>query len=153
MKRNRLLLMLLACVLLLGACGAPAVKTPALSLQETVEKALNGRAGLVAFDLMDLVDITGMDETQIAECVYLTSADGLSAEEVIALRCTDKKHTPQVKQLLEGYLAQRLRETQNYLPDVYAVLKDAKVQVKNSTVLLATGAQADAWEKAILAGE
>ena len=51
------------------------------------------------------------------------------------------------------YLNQRLRETQNYLPDIYAVLENAKVQIKGNTVLLVTGEQANVWANAILAGE
>lgn len=153
MKKIAKVLLPLLIAVLLSACSAPADKAPALSLSENVEKALNGHEGLVACDLTDLADLTGLDETMIQECVYLTSSDGLATEEVIALRCTDKKHTEHVKNVLNLYLEQRMQETQNYLPDVYTLLKNTKVQEKGSTVLLVIGQQANTWQNAILAGE
>lgn len=155
-NRKIISILLLIIILFLNGCTVNdrnIANDHSIPLKEKVEKALGGNAGLVFCDLADLVDLIGLDETTIAECVYLTSADGLSAEEVIALRCTDEKHTSAVKEALEVYLNQRLRETQNYLPDIYAVLKNAKVQIKGNTVLLVTGEQANVWANAILAGE
>lgn len=151
-RKNRLCLLLATLLLLLNACAAPAA-APSRPLPERVEDALDGYEGLAAVPLSDLAEVTGLDEAMIAEGVYLVSADGLSPEEVVALRCTDEAHTPAVKERLEMYLGQRLRETQHYLPDVYALLAQAQVLTKGKLVLLVTGSRAEEWAETILAGE
>lgn len=157
MKRSTLFCCLLAGVLLLlNGCAAP-LRVPAASsacpLTERVEEALGGYEGMTLVDIFDLAELTGLDETMVEEGVYLVSADGLSPEEVVALRCTDEKLLPAVKDRLEVYLGQRLRETQHYLPDVYTLLTEAEIRTKGRLVLLVTGRWADAWAETILAGE
>ncbi len=155
LRKSGLVLLVAIVPLLLGACAAPAAQpdSAARPLQETVGEALEGYTGLVPVELSDLAGLTGLDETMIGDWVYLVSADGLSAEEVIALRCVDESRVPAVKERLEIYLEQRLRETRNYLPDAYACLQQAAVQTEGRLVLLVTGSRAEAWAETILAGE
>ena len=58
------------------------------------------------------------------EFVYL-QGDGLDGREILALRAADAAAAAHLKEQLDGYLEQRRRETQNYLPEVYQLLSKA----------------------------
>ena len=156
-KKKLLLIAVLAlCVCLAAGCGAkPSAQgtdKARLSLREAVEKAAADAAGLTGLTADDLSDVLGIEPEEYTEFVYL-QGDGLDGREILALRAADAAAAAHLKEQLDGYLEQRRRETQNYLPEVYQLLSKASVAVKGTTVALFVGADAARETDALLAGE
>ena len=150
MKKTWLILALCALALLLCGCGETGGKKP---LKDAVKAAVTGADELVAASQEDLADLMGIEAEEYDEFVYLTSADGLSAREVVALRAKDEDAKWDVFEKLNVYLSRRRRETRDYLPDQYEILIRSRVEYSGNTVALIVGDNAQEEMRKLLAGE
>lgn len=156
MKKVLLLLCLLLIAFALTACGgekAPeASSTLSMPLNELVSGKIADAEKLMDMPLTDLEDYLGIDPSLYTDAVYLLEGD-LTGREVLVVRAVDQDAAKTVAACLENYREQRLHETQNYLPDVYTMLKDTAVQQKNNTVALIMLENGPKLSTALLAGE
>ena len=153
MKKKRILLLGLALLLLVLSGCKGAEKKEALPLREAVENALRDRDGLVAYTAEDLTDLTGIMPEDYTEALFLVGSDSLSGREIIAVRAVDAAALKRVVAAMENYLEQRREETRNYLPEVYQLQTQAKVEYKNLTAVLIVGGSAADETGSFLAGE
>ena len=152
MKKIALLMLALLMALSLTACGqSPKASTADTPLNVLVDNVI-AKDGLFHMPKTDLEDVIGIDPADFKEAVFLQD-DGMGGREVLALRAADKNAAARVAAQLEKYLAQRQKETRNYLPDAYKLLESASVQTKNLTVVLISGENAADWTTKLLAGE
>ena len=153
MKKIALLMLALLMALSLTACGQSpkAASTADTPLNVLVDNVI-AKDGLFHMPKTDLEDVIGIDPADFKEAVFLQD-DGMGGREVLALRAADKNAAARVAAQLENYLAQRQKETRNYLPDAYKLLESASVQTKNLTVVLISGENAADWTTKLLAGE
>ena len=153
MKKIALLMLALLMALSLTACGQSpkAASTTDTPLNVLVDNVI-AKDGLFHMPKTDLEDVIGIDPADFKEAVFLQD-DGMGGREVLALRAADKNAAARVAAQLENYLAQRQKETRNYLPDAYKLLESARVQTKNLTVVLISGENAADWTTKLLAGE
>ena len=153
MKKIALLMLALMMALSLTACGQSpkAASTADTPLNVLVDNVI-AKDGLFHMPKTDLEDVIGIDPADFKEAVFLQD-DGMGGREVLALRAADKNAAARVAAQLEKYLAQRQKETRNYLPDAYKLLESARVQTKNLTVVLISGENAANWTTKLLAGE
>ena len=143
--------------LALSACGAPGDNGPAAdtakkSLKEKAQAAVEDIADLTQMPFEDLQDMTGIEETMAAECLYL-QGDPLSGREIVAVRAVAAKAAEQVQGLLGDYLEARRRESRNYSPDAYRLQEAASVERRGTAVVLCVGQNARAETAALLDGE
>lgn len=156
MKKTVLALLALLMLCMLTGCGSKdAPKTASTldkPLKELVTLHVPGAADMMEMPLTDLEDYMGIEPAQYTDVVYLQEGT-LSGGEVLVLRAVNAEEAESIKACLEGYLAQRCKETQNYLPEAYKLLKECSVQRRNNTVaLIVTEKPADVTAL-VLAGE
>lgn len=157
---NRLIALILMCVLLCtvtAACAeeaAPAGEAvQALSLEELAAIILPDFEDLVPWYEEDLLDIMGIEEDDYTDFVYLTDDSGMEGREVIVLYCSSPEAAEKVLASVTAYLARRVKETQNYLPDAWELLDKAVLAQDGATVLMISGPDAAAEAEAFLAAE
>ena len=157
MKRKcEILVFLLLLSALLTGCqsnGQQQSKAAALPLREAVEQALIDKEEFVAYTADDLSDIMGIMPEDYTEAVFLVSKDSLSGREIIAVRAKDADAQKAAAEALNRYLKQRMEETRNYLPEVYKLQNDTRVESKGLTAVLIVGPHGTEETKAFLAGE
>ena len=155
MKRFALLMLSLLLLFSLTACGQSAPKAASTlekPLKELVDAASAGMTGLVSMPKTDLEDVIGIDPADYTEAVYRQD-DQMGGQEIVVLRAADKDAAQRIAKQLETYLAQRQKETRNYLPEAYKLLENAKIEVKNQTVALISAEKASDIMARLLAGE
>ena len=154
MNKRAFLPLLLCLILLLSGCGAgdqPAA--PAPSLQEKLAAALPDWEELIPYPTNELYDLMDLDPQDYTECVCRISDDIVIPREAIAVRAKDQAAADRIAAALEGYLARRIRETRDYLPEAYLLLNTALVSRQGLTVVLIVGANAAQETRAALARE
>lgn len=155
MKRFALLLLALMLLFTLSACGQSAPKAASTldkPLKEVVDAACAEMTGLAPMPKTDLEDLIGIDPADHTEAVYRQD-ENMGGQEIVVLRAVSKDAAQRIAKQLEGYLAQRQKETRNYLPEAYKLLENAKVEVKNNTVALISAEKAADITARLLAGE
>ena len=136
MKKRFCLLLLLPALLVMAGCQpAPAIE-PELSLADAAQRLLPAGDAFVSYTQEDLCDLTGISPDDYTEAVFLRDSDTLSGREVIMVRTKDAEAFGSVKDALERYLSQRLKETRDYLPNAYHLLSEARIQEAGLTVSL-----------------
>lgn len=154
MKKVLLLCCCLALAFTFAGCGKKEAvsSTKDVALAELAARHLPGAEAMMAMPLTDLEDYLGMESDWYTEAVYLQEGT-LGGDEALVLRAKDDESAKAIAACLESYLAQRLKETQNYLPEAYKVLKETGVQRKNNTLALIVTENAADVTAALLAGE
>lgn len=155
MKRFALLMMALALLFTLCACGQlqpKAASTLDKPLKEVVDAACAEMTGLVTMPKTDLEDLIGIDPADHIEAVYRQD-ENMGGQEIVVLRSSGKDAAQRIAKQLESYLEQRQKETRNYLPEAYKLLENAKVEIKNNTVALISAEKAAEITARLLAGE
>lgn len=152
------MMLLLCCAALLCACAGCGEKeavvpsTANVSLQELVARHIPDVDQMMPMPLTDLEDYLGIEAAWYTEALYLQE-NTLGGNEVLMLRAKDTESGNKIENCLKGYLEQRMKETQNYLPEAYKVLKETGVQRNNNTLTLIVTQNAKSISNALLAGE
>ena len=132
MKRTICLLLILAALLALGACGKKAAwrtDVPVTTLAEAVEKHLDG-GSLAAMQESYLKGIMKMDPAIFSEWLVKINAYGANIDEYGVFKAPDEAGVAAVKQAAEDYLKLR-RDTwmEEYMPEEKPKLTQAEVKV------------------------
>ena len=152
MKKGWIIGILLLLALTLSACAPKEEQKEKKALADTVTAVVKDAKDLVAWSEDDLADLLGILPEDYTEQVYL-QGESLSGREIIVIRAKDQEAAGRIADTLNNYLDQRKQETQNYLPDAYKLLSNAKVETKNLTVALVVGESGPAESQAILKNE
>lgn len=156
MKKIMLIALSVLMVCTLTGCGgqkeAAVDSTADVALKELVARHITKAGVMIEMPETDLEDYIGIEPSMYKEAVYLQEGT-LDGDEVLVIRAVDSKAADSVVSCMENYLAQRLKETQNYLPEAYKVLKATGVQRKHNTVALIVMEKATDVTAALLAGE
>ena len=135
----------LICLLLLSSLmvsAAPAESAEAVGLRERLLAVAADAEDLVSLYEEDLSELMGIEPEDYEDFAYLASRDALSGREMIAVLAVDDEAADRVEEQLQFYLDGRRTETQNYLPDAYALLCAAEVIRQDRLVLLVIGENA-----------
>ena len=140
MKRIICILLCLAALLCLGACGKKAAwrdDVPLDKLAETVEKHLDG-GSLAAMQESYLKGAMKMDPSIFAEWLVKINAYGANIDEYGIFKAPDEQGVAKVKQAAEDYLKLR-RDTwmEEYMPEEKPKLTQAQVKVCGLYVIYA----------------
>lgn len=132
MKRSICILLCLAALLCLGACGKKAAwrtDVPLSTLAEVVEKHLDG-GSLAAMQESYLKGIMKVDPSLFADWVVKINAYGANIDEYGIFKAPDEAGVAAVKQAAEDYLKLR-RDTwmEEYMPEEKPKLTQAEVKV------------------------
>ena len=118
-----LILALLCC---LPACGAE--KAPAdLEKLYTELCALGDAPEMIRLADKKLQRSIGVDPAACPQAIAALCEDGLRVDEIWLIQAADEEAAKAVQALAESRAAQICAETENYLPDQYAVAKASRV--------------------------
>lgn len=140
MKRSICILLCLAALLCLGACGKKAAwrtDVPLDKLAETVEKHLDG-GSLAAMQESYLKGAMKLDPAIFADWLVKINAYGANIDEYGIFKAPDEAGVAAVKQAAEDYLKLR-RDTwmEEYMPEEKPKLTQAEVKVCGLYVIYA----------------
>lgn len=142
-------IMVLILALLMTGCGEKETAAP-MDLKSALKstEGLIELPGAAAFFCEDY----GLNESDYTEISFFESEDGLGARCAILITGKDKAAADKAENALNNYLSRRMKETQNYLPEEYKLLSQAKVSRKNMTAVLIVGSDAAAETQNALKG-
>jgi predicted small lipoprotein YifL len=146
MKKRIVILTLLAALLLLPACGkkaenaAPKADLAALYAELT---ALPDAPEMVPVSEKRMLNYYGIDPAACPQAMISRCSDGLRADEIWLVEAQNDEAARKIKELAEARVTLVAQETENYLPDQYAVVKQAKIIQNGSSVGLFISPQAD----------
>lgn len=117
-----LILALLCC---LPACGGQ--KAPAdLERLYSELTALGDKPEMIRLADKKLQRSTGVDPAVCPQAIVAVCGDGLRVDEIWLIQAADEASAEEIQALAESRAAQICSETENYLPDQYAVARDAR---------------------------
>ena len=122
---KRLIPVLLA-LLLLAGCGKSAAAVPDL---EAVYERIAAEAELpemIRLSEKRMDSFYGIDAAACPQAIVAVSDDGLRVDEVWLLEAADEKAAEALLALAQSRIARICAETENYLPDQYAVAQGAE---------------------------
>ncbi len=149
-KLKRIMMVLLAATLLMtAACGAeqpqtgeaapeessaaseaapPAEEKAPADLQQVYEQicALPEMPEMLPMAEKRISSVYGIDTAQCPQAIIAVCGDGLRVDEIWLIEADSEESAEKLLALAEGRIEQVCSETENYLPDQYAVAKQAK---------------------------
>lgn len=127
MKRSKyLLLLMLIAALLLAGCGQ---KSAAHADLQAVYDKIGSSIELpemLALSEKDLENYYGIDPSACKQLIAAISDDGLRVDEIWLIETGSEKEAEALLALARSRIEQICAETENYLPDQYAVAKNAQ---------------------------
>ena len=131
MKKILSVLLLVALMFTLTACGGK--KEASVNLAEVMGKfALNDEMMELTQD--DLRDMYGIDAADVKQFAAAINSTGVKCDEIVLIEATDEKAAGRVKTALDNRYQAKLNETENYLPDEFAIIKTCSVEVRDNYV-------------------
>ena len=130
MKLFRLIAPLLAALLLLSACGGGSSgKSEPVALDALYEEmtAVCPDVEFVPVPEGRLEKLFGLRSEDCRQAIVALCGESLRADELWLIEATDEEAAARAEELAAGRLEQRKAETENYLPDQYAVLCRAEL--------------------------
>ena len=138
-KRIRIALMTLA-MLLIGAifagCGAQKAEAP--DLQALYDRILEETDAptFISITPERLERVYGIRTEDYAQAVFVTCEDGLRIDEIWLVETKDENEAKRIEEMAKKRVEQLMQETENYLPDQYAVAKQAEIMRKGKLIAL-----------------
>lgn len=134
--KRRILPLLLLLALLLPGCGSKSAGTADL---QQVYDGIKSRVELpemLALNEQRIRNYYGIDPASCRQCILAVSDDGLRVDEIWLIEAGDEKAAEALLATARSRIEQVCRETQDYLPEQYAVAKDAQALRVGSSVAL-----------------
>ena len=145
------LMALMAVCLCLTGCGSkPEKKVDLAAVMASFGLDEGEMLSLSPDDMLDMYGIQAEDCTQYAAVI---SKSGIAADEIVLVESPDSAAAARVKQALDARYQAKLNETENYLPEQYAVVKACAVTSIGKFTAMIVSPEADKltelYEKAV----
>lgn len=145
-----LLVLVLASVLVLTACGEkpePAPSGTTLSAKEVWNKVMevSGFGEMTLVPTRDYADIYGIDSSKIEDSVwYMSENSATNADEVAIMKVNDPAYADALKKILEDRVETQVNVCRTYAPEQAAKLEKTEVVSAGSWVYYCVGDNYDA---------
>jgi len=144
MKKIFAVALMIALVLTLTACGGKEEPVSEPAAQEAVKEiVLSDIMAQFTFDgemlelaATDMLDLYGIEEADMKQFAAVVNTSGIDCDEVILIEAVDAEAAGRVKECLDTRYQAKLNETENYLPDEYAVIKECSVTQNGNFVAM-----------------
>ena len=113
-------------ILLLPACGSAAGGDADLSALYAQMEEKFALPAMSALSERQLERYYGIDTAACPQLVVMQCDDGLRVDEIWLIQAADEGAAEQLLALAQSRLDQLAAETENYLPDQYAVVRDSR---------------------------
>ena len=134
--KRLLSLLLLLLVLLLPGCGSKSAQTADL---KQLYDEIAGRGSLPEMMLLNeqrIRNYYGIDPASCRQLIMAVSEDGLRVDEIWLIETGDEKAAEELLAAARSRIEQVCAETQDYLPEQYAVAKNGQALRVGSSVAL-----------------
>lgn len=133
MKRTKLVSLLLAGIMLIcSACGASSEKNVELApLMEEI-LAVAPIDDVLVLGESDMLDFYGIKAEQMKQFSAALNMNGISAQEIVLIQATDNAAAQEITAKLSNRLSARMAESENYLPDEFAIISACEVSQSGS---------------------
>ena len=131
---KKLLSILLLIALTFALCGAK-LEDGSVDL-EAVLAEFNLSDEMMTLDAFDLADIYYFTPEDMKQAVAAVHTSGINCDEIILIEAVDADAAANVKTILDGRYQAKLNETENYLPDEYAIIKECSVTMNGNYVAM-----------------
>ena len=138
-KRIRIAVVTFA-VLIAGAifagCGAQKAEAP--DLQALYDRILEETDAptFISITPERMEKVYGIRTEDYAQAVFVTCEDGLRIDEIWLVEAKDENEAKRIEEMAKKRVEQLMQETENYLPDQYAVAKQAEIMKKGNLIAL-----------------
>lgn len=143
MKKTIAVLLLLALVLSLGACGKKAVSMDLDAVYKSLEDKL---PAMLPLDATGALNFMGLKEEDYEKAVVSICAEGLRADEVWLVKAKDQAALERIQKLADTRLRAKAEETESYVPDQYQVVKQGVTVTKDLYFALLVSPDVDAMK-------
>lgn len=135
MKKILAFLMLAVMLLTLTACGGSQTKAVNVNLTDVMTKFALGSEmmSLTADDMLNMYGIAAEDCKQFAASINTT---GIKCDEIVLVEAVNADAAARVKTALDNRYQAKLNETENYLPDEFAIIKTCSVTANGNLVAM-----------------
>lgn len=141
MKKLCAILLLAAMLLILTACGSKETKAVNVNLTDVMAKFSLGEE-MMTLTADDLRDMYGIDAADVKQFAAAINSTGIKCDEIILIEAAGSDAAARVKTALDNRYQAKLNETENYLPDEYAIIKTCSVTVNGNFVAMIVAANA-----------
>lgn len=129
---KKLIVLLLAAALLLTACGGGKAAVEPVDLNQVYETMEQTLPGMMKLDETMMLNLLGIRVEDCAQALVAVVSDGLRADEVWLLEAKDADALARLTALANNRLAAKLDETEFYLQEQYAVVKQAQLLTRGN---------------------
>ncbi|MGN0803172.1 MAG: DUF4358 domain-containing protein [Candidatus Faecivicinus sp.] len=141
MKKLCSILLLAAMLLTLTACGGKETKAVNVNLTDVMTKFSLGEE-MMTLTADDLRDMYGIDAADVKQFAAAINSTGIKCDEIILIEAAGSDAAARVKTALDNRYQAKLNETENYLPDEYAIIKTCSVTANGNFVAMIVAANA-----------
>ena len=148
MKKLIALISVLLLSLLLCSCAAPkAAPIDAANAGAAAAKKMNTE--MVQLFEEDVEDVIGITVSDCTAWYAAMAENNLQPEEILVFTAKDEATAREMLSTLKEYIARRVKESENYLPQNTAVIKAAIIEQSGNTVYSIVSANAKEVLKAL----
>ncbi len=134
-QRIKLTALLLA-LLLLAGCGGSGSAAPDLQAVYDEAAGLPGAVEMIVLEPKRVNSYYGIDTDACPQAIVAVSGDGLRVDEIWLIEAADENAAAGILKAAQGRIEQLCGETENYLPDQYAVAREGQAIQKGKCVAL-----------------
>ena len=113
---------------LLCGCGEKAAPKKDVDLGGVLASFALPGEGMLKLTQDDLLDMYGIQAGDVKQFAAVIASSGVQADEIVLIESPDSAAAGRVREALDRRYQAKLNETDNYLPDEYAVIKTCSVR-------------------------
>lgn len=136
MKKLLSLLLLAVMILTLSACGGGGKQSAKSADLKAVLAKFTFDGEMLEMDENDMLDVYGIQAADMKQFAAAVNTSGIDCDEVVLVEAKDADTASRVKEALDKRYQAKLNETENYLPDEYAVIKTCSVVMDGNYVAM-----------------
>ena len=148
-RKTKALLMTALCALLLFTTACGQEKAQHADLQAVYDEIakIPGQPEMMPLSAKKLSSYYGIDATACPQVIAMICADGLRVDEIWMIEAESEEQAERILTLAKSHIEQLCSETENYLPDQYAVAKQARALRIGSSAALFISPEAETMEE------
>lgn len=148
MKKIISLLLALALVLSLAACGGKQAEAAPVDLAALYESLSQNLPEMFYPDEDTMLNFLGIQAEDCKQYKIALCAEGLRADEVWLIEAKDEAALKTLQELAQNRIASKLDETETYVPDQYVIVQKAEVLTKGLYLALLISPDVEAMKAA-----
>jgi len=144
MKKALSLMLALALVLSLAACGGKAEEPVSVDVNALYESFSQYMPDMFYPDEATMLDFVGIHAEDCVQYKVAICAEGMRSDEVWLIEAKDEAALENLRQLAQNRIDSKLDETVTYAPDQYVVVEKAEILVNGRYLALLISPDVDA---------